>query len=122
MVRNIDGHGLRITRNPPSFGFTTLPALSTTSATMPGNGLVALPGFAGIAPGRGVIMMAPVSVCHQVSTIGHLSLPITLWYQFHASGLIGSPTVPISRRLDRSRPFGHWSPHLMKARIAVGAV
>src|SRR6476620_9252700 len=122
MVRSIDGHGLRTTRNPPSFGFTGVPALSTTSATMPGNGLVALPGLVAIAPGKGVIMMAPVSVCHQVSTIGQRPLPITWWYHIQASGLIGSPTDPSSRRLDRSRPFGHWSPHLMNARMAVGAV
>jgi hypothetical protein len=32
--------------------------------------------------------------CHQVSTIGHFSLPTTLLYHLHASGLIGSPTVP----------------------------
>src|SRR5262245_27202162 len=115
MVRSIDGHGLRTTRNPPSFGLTTLPALSTTSATIQGNGFVALAGLVGLAPGMGVIMMAPVSVCHHVSTIGHLLLPITWWYQIQASGLIGSPTVPSSRRLDRSRPFGHWSPHLMNA-------
>jgi hypothetical protein len=31
-----------------------------------------------VIPGRGVIMMAPVSVCHQVSTIGQRSWPITL--------------------------------------------
>src|SRR5207247_10619017 len=89
---------------------------------MPGNGRVALPGLVGIAPGSGVIMIAPVSVCHHVSTIGHRSFPITWWYHIHASGLIGSPTVPSRRRLERSRPVGHWSPHLIKARMAVGAV
>ena len=36
--------------------------------------------------------MWPVSVCHQVSTIGQRSPPITRWYQSHAFGLIGSPT------------------------------
>ena len=66
--------------------------------------------------------MPPVSVCHQVSTIGQRSLPMTRWYHIHASGLIGSPTVPSSRRDDRSRAAGHASPHCMKARIAVGAV
>ena len=38
--------------------------------------------------------MAPVSVCHHVSTIGHEDSPTTLKYHSHASGLIGSPTVP----------------------------
>src|SRR3954453_17954058 len=100
MVRNIDGHGFGAPRNPPSFGLTGVPALSTTSATMPGNGRVALPGLVAMAPGRGEIMIAPVSVCHQVSTIGHRPLPMTCWYHIQASGLIGSPTDPRRRRLD----------------------
>ena len=50
-----------------------------------------------VMPGSGVIMIAPVSVCHQVSTIGQRPPPITLWYHSHAFGLIGSPTVPSSR-------------------------
>src|SRR5436309_1344242 len=64
----------------------------------------------------------PVSVCHHVSTIGQRSPPIVLWYHRHASGLIGSPTVPRRRRLERSCFFGHSSPQRMNARIAVGAV
>ena len=51
------------------------------------------PGLSGTT-GVGVIMNMPVSVCHQVSMIGQRSLPMTRWYHFHASGLIGSPTVP----------------------------
>ena len=73
-------------------------------------------------PGSGEIMIWPVSVCHQVSTIGQLSVPITLWYQSHALGLIGSPTVPSSRSDERSCLPGYSAPHLMQARIAVGAV
>ena len=53
------------------------PARSTMSATTPGRGLVADPGLVGIAPGKGAIMIMPVSVCHQVSTIGQRPLPIT---------------------------------------------
>ena len=67
-------------------------------------------------------MIAPVSVCHQVSTIGQRSPPTTLWYQSHALGLIGSPTVPSSRSLDRSAFSTCSAPHFMQARIAVGAV
>ena len=67
-------------------------------------------------------MIAPVSVCHHVSTIGQRPPPITLWYQSHAFGLIGSPTVPSSRSLDRSWRSGYSAPHFMHARIAVGAV
>ena len=67
-------------------------------------------------------MIAPVSVCHQVSTIGQRPPPITVWYHIHASGLIGSPTEPSSRNDVRSCFCGHSSPHFIKARIAVGAV
>ena len=45
-------------------------------AWMPGSGNVALPGFSVVAPGSGLIMIAPVSVCHHVSTTGHRSPPI----------------------------------------------
>ena len=34
-------------------------------------------GLVGTAPGKGAIMMAPVSVCHQVSTIGQRLPPMT---------------------------------------------
>ena len=48
---------------------------------MPGNGLVAEPGFVVVIPGSGVIRIMPVSVCHHVSTIGQRSPPIHSWYQ-----------------------------------------
>ena len=44
------------------------------------------------------------------------------WYHIQASGLIGSPTVPSTRRLDRSWRAGHSAPHFMNVRMAVGAV
>ena len=69
---------------------------------MPGSGTVAEPGFVEITPGSGAIMIAPVSVCHQVSTIGQRPPPTRSWYHIQASGLIGSPTVPSRRRLERS--------------------
>ena len=34
------------------------------------------PGFNVVTPGSGVIMMAPVSVCHHVSTTGHRPPPM----------------------------------------------
>jgi hypothetical protein len=83
---------------------------------------VAEPGFVAVIPGSGVIMIAPVSVCHQVSTTGQRSPPITLRYQSHAFGLIGSPTEPSSRSEERSWSAGMSAPHFMKVRIAVGAV
>jgi len=67
-------------------------------------------------------MIWPVSVCHQVSTIGQLPPPMTFQYHSHAFGLIGSPTVPSRRRLERSCFSGYFVPHLTQARIAVGAV
>ena len=89
---------------------------------MPGSGLPADPGFAGWAPGSVVIITPPVSVCHQVSTIGQRSPPITRRYQSQAFGLIGSPTVPSSRNAERSCLSGYSAPHFMQARMAVGAV
>jgi hypothetical protein len=92
------------------------------SGRMPGKSRVADPGFKDVMPGRGVMRMAPVSVCHHVSTTGQRSPPMNFHYQTQASGLIGSPTVPRSRRDDRSCFSGYSGPHRMNARIAVGAV
>jgi len=50
--------------------------------------------------------MAPVSVCHHVSTTGQRPAPMCCQYHTHASGLMGSPTVPSSRREDRSLESG----------------
>ena len=69
---------------------------------MPGKGTVADPGLSVVSPGSGVIMMPPVSVCHHVSTIGQRPPPMCFQYQTHASGLIGSPTVPSRRSELRS--------------------
>src|SRR5205085_3810355 len=107
---------------PPWLGPTGAPLRVRIAGTMPGKGRVAEPGTVGVAPGNGAIMIAPVSVCHHVSTTGHRPPPMTRWYHIQASGLIGSPTLPRRRSDDRSCPRGWWSPHLMKARIAVGAV
>ena len=38
--------------------------------------------------------------------LGHRFPPMCRWYHIHASGLIGSPTVPRSRRVERSCCFG----------------
>src|SRR5438094_7145029 len=107
MVRSIEGQGRLTISFPPTLGGTSLPLASTTAGSMPKKGSVALPGLVGIAPGKGVIMIAPVSVCHHVSTTGQRPPPITSWYQIHASGLIGSPTVPNNRKDERSCFFTH---------------
>src|SRR6266571_2213268 len=92
------------------------------SASIPGNGCVAEPGLSEVMPGSGVIRMLPVSVCHQVSTIGQRSVPMYVQYHTHASGLMGSPTVPRRRSELRSCFWGCSGPHRINARMAVGAV
>ena len=83
---------------------------------------MALPGLRVLTPGSGVSMMAPVSVCHHVSTIGHRPPPMCCQYQIHASGLIGSPTDPSRRSDDRSCCSVNSGPHFMNVRMAVGAM
>ena len=78
------------------------PASSTIAASTPRTGRVQEPGTVGVAAGCGEIMWPPVSVCHQVSTMGHFVPPIISWYHIQASGLMGSPTVPSTLRLERS--------------------
>src|SRR6266581_1036717 len=104
---------------PPTFVPTSCPFSSTMTGSTPKNGRVALPGFVGIAPGRGVIRIDPVSVCHHVSTIGLRPPPTFLLFHIHASGLIGSPTVPSRRSDERSCFVTQSSPQRTKARIAV---
>ena len=41
---------------------------------MPGIGVIAEPGLPAVTPGSGLIMIAPVSVCHQVSTTGMIMI------------------------------------------------
>src|SRR5579863_8637130 len=105
-----------MTRKPPSLAAHGVPSLRTTFAAIPGSGSVADPGLVGVAPGSGEIMIAPVSVCHHVSTIGQRFLPIVSEYHLHAAGLIGSPTEPMSRKLPRSCGFTQSAPQAMKAR------
>src|SRR5579884_4316559 len=120
MVRIIAGQGFLITAKPPALAGRLLPSRSTTSASTPRNGRVADPGLSG-TQGRGVTRIMPVSVCHQVSMIG-LSPPVARWNHSHASGLIGSPTLPRMRREERSYFFGHSSPYFINRRMAVGVV
>src|SRR5262245_57654327 len=113
------GQGLVRMRYPALDGS---PLSLTTWAPTPGNGFVAEPGLSVVSPGRGLMRMWPVSVCHHVSTTGHRPPPITFQYQTQASGLMGSPTDPSRRRLERSHRPGYSLPHRMKVRMAVGAV
>jgi hypothetical protein len=123
IVRSIDGQGFVSTRYPPaSAPRTGWPSSSTMSANTPGRGCVQEPGLVAVTAGTGEIMIIPVSVCHQVSTIGQRPPPMTSWYHIHASGLIGSPTLPSSRSDERSYERGIASPSFISARSAVGAV
>src|SRR5246127_6002946 len=89
---------------------STLPCASTISGTIPKKGRVAEPGLRSVEPGSGEIRMPPVSVCHHVSTIGQRPSPTTRWYHSHASGLIGSPTLPSSRSDLRLLPLSPFPP------------
>ena len=75
MPRSIAGHGLVSASRPPPTA-TRSPLSFRISALMPGNGCVADPGLVRVMPGSGVIRIAPVSVCHHVSTIGQRSPPM----------------------------------------------
>ena len=55
--------------------FDVVPGLVDDRRLMPGSGSVHEPGFNGVTPGSGEIMWPPVSVCHQVSTIGQRAPP-----------------------------------------------
>ena len=109
-------------KNPDASPSSSFPFSSKITGCTPKNGNVADPGLSGVAPGSGVIMKLPVSVCQYVSTIGHRPSPTTLWYQRHASGLMGSPTEPKMRSDERSCRVTYSSPAFMSARTAVGAV
>ena len=61
---------------------------------MPGSGKVAEPGLVVVAPGSGEIMMAPVSVCHHVSTIGQRSPPMCV--------AVPDPGLGVDRLADRA--------------------
>ena len=111
-----------MTRLPSVAPSRNLPSASTMAGWTPKNGRVAEPGLRAVAPGSGVIRLPPVSVCHQVSTIGQRSSPTTRWYQIQASGLIGSPTEPRMRSDLREVFLTSSSPAPISERMAVGAV
>src|SRR5262249_32488440 len=121
-VRICPGQESVMTRLPSQAPSNTLPVESTTAGCTPKNGRVADPGLSAVAPGSGVIKIPPVSVCHQVSTIGQRLSPTTRYYHSHASGLLGSPTEPSRRKEALLVRLTGASPFCIRARIAVGAV
>src|SRR5699024_2156033 len=97
MVRAMEGQGTLKANAPDIFlplNSISFPASSINTGCTPGRGKVANVGLGLEIPAIVEIIMAPVSVCHQVSTIGQLPLPMCLSYQCQASSLIGSPTLP----------------------------
>src|SRR5678815_844718 len=105
----IPGQGALMQRFPlsnpcSSFSVTSFPFSSTSNGCTPGIGKVAQLGLDGVTPARLEIRQAPVSVCHQVSTTGHLFFPTFSSYQCQASSLIGSPTVPSTFNESRFLP------------------
>ena len=108
MVRSMAGQGCFSTRNPPPPGGTVRPRALPRRRSRPETDAWPSPVSDGVAPGSGAIMIIPVSVCHQVSTMGQRLWPMCSRYHIQASGLIGSPTVPSRRRLFMGclrRPF-----------------
>ena len=79
-------------------------------------------GLPSVTLAKDVIIIPPVSVCHHVSTIGHLPLPTLLLYQSQASSFIGSPTVPNTFKEPKSYLLTNSTGCFAKALIAVGAV
>jgi hypothetical protein len=66
-----------MTRLPLAAPSRIVPLSSTSAGLMPKKGRVAEPGLVLVAPGSGVMRMPPVSVCHQVSTMGQRPSPTT---------------------------------------------
>ena len=64
--------GLRLLHrlDPERAHALSLLALRSGLVPLPGSGRMAEPGLQSVTPGSGLIMIAPVSVCHQVSTMG----------------------------------------------------
>ena len=100
----------------------SFPLSSYRDGLIPKKGRVAEPGLVGVTPAIGDIRIDPVSVCHQVSMTSHELLPTISNYQCHASGLMGSPTVPKTLRLSLLVFKTGSFPYAIKALIAVGAV
>ena len=72
------GQGFLMQSLPPSFGLHSVPSSRKTTGSTPKKGLLALPGFKVFTPGKAVIKCPPVSVCHQVSTMGQRLPPMCL--------------------------------------------
>ncbi|MCY1216606.1 hypothetical protein D9M71_552340 [compost metagenome] len=77
MLRIWLGQLALIASTPEPAPSISLPFSSSSTGCTPKNGRVAEPGLRAVAPGSGVMRMLPVSVCHQVSTMGQRQSPTT---------------------------------------------
>ncbi len=122
-ARNIDGQPGRNAISPSAPGSSTRstpPSARrwTSAASTPGNGRPIEPGRISSA-GKFAIMIAPVSVCHQLSWKGS---PNASSPQTTPSGFSGSPTLARKRRAGKSCARTSSTPAFIIIRIAVGAV
>ena len=74
------------------------------------------------SPTMVVIICIPVSVCHQVSTIGHPVLPYGMVVPHECLGVQGFTDRPDDPQGMQVVLSGHSSPIFMNILIAVGAV
>lgn len=87
VVHNANCHAHGTAKAHPSASpSSSSPFSLSTAGSTPKKGRVAEPGLRGVAPGNGVMRCEPVSVCHQVSTIGHLLSPTTCMTDTHGTG------------------------------------
>src|SRR5690349_20003095 len=99
------GQGAFMQRLPAAGLPVTSDAFSSTNiGCTPGMGSEAQLGIAGVTPARLEIRVPAVSVCHQVSTIGHFRLPICSSYQCQVCSLMGTPPVHNTCTMDKSFP------------------
>src|SRR5690606_37258978 len=123
MVRAMPGHG-NLMHKRPSLWFSLIsdPDSSMSTGWILAKGRVPPWGLVGVTKGIGEIKIPPVSVCHQVSTIGDFFSPTFSLYQCQASSLMDSPTEPRTFRLLRSYLDTKSTLSLARALMAVGAV
>ena len=88
----------------------------------PGSGPHADPGFVLVIPGRGEIIMEPVSVCHHVSTIAHCSFQYFRDTTSTLQGLLALQQIQVILMSLNRELLDVQLPHFINARIAVGAV
>src|SRR5205807_9075988 len=119
------GNGRLMTMMPFSFVPTGVPSVGdTTSASIPGKGMVAEPGLIGSKSSPYGLPKTgpPVSVCHMWSSTGTRSFNTFFCSHFHAGAFNTSPAQKTLSREEWSNLRGGSSPYFIKSRTAVGEV